>query len=72
MFNKIKSPETLFSKTIPNDNMLLIINKNILYLTHNLDKCLTLLKRMEIDDKLQTQVDEFHEDAAQEEDKEPD
>ncbi len=65
MFNKIKSPETLFSKTIPNDNMLLIINKNILYLTHNLDKCLALLRKLQIDNDLQTQVDDFHETSPQ-------
>ena len=65
MFNKIKSPETLFSKTLPPDNMLLIMNKNILYLTHTIDKCLVLLKRMQIDTDLQTQVDQFHETSPQ-------
>ncbi len=72
MFNKYKSPETFISKTLNNDSMLLIMNKNILYLTHTVDKCLTILRKMQIDTDLQTQVDDFHEDSAHEEDKEPD
>ncbi len=65
MFNKIKSPETLFSKTIPTDNMLLIMNKNILYLTHTLDKCMVVLKKLEADSGLQKQVDEYFDDESQ-------
>ncbi len=65
MFNKYKSPETSISKTLNNDSMLLIMNKNILYLTHTVDKCLVLLKRMQIDTDLQTQVDNFHETSPQ-------
>ncbi len=75
MFNKIKSPETLFNSTIPTDAMLVIMNKNILYLTHTVDKCLSLLKKIENDDKLQTQVNQYFEDDQKdipEEDKEPD
>ncbi len=77
MFNKIKSPETLFNKTISDENMLLIVNKNILYLTHTVDKCLSLLKKMQIDDDLQKQVDDYMEtspqtDSTTKEDAEPD
>ncbi len=58
MFNKSKSNESdlLF---IPHEPFLDIMNKNILYLTHTIDKCLVLLKRMQIDDDLQKQVSDF-------------
>ncbi len=58
MFNKSKSsdPDLQF---IPHEPFLDIMNKNILYLTHTIDKCLVLLKRMEIDDALQTQVSDY-------------
>ncbi len=39
-----------------------IINKNILYLTHEVDKCVAMLRRMEVDSKLQKQVDEYFPD----------
>ncbi len=43
-------------------NKLDIINKNILYLTHEVDKCVAMLRRMEVDSKLQKQVTEYFED----------
>jgi len=43
-------------------NKLEIINKNILYLTHEVDKCVAMLRRMEIDSKLQKQVTEYFDD----------
>ncbi len=43
-------------------NHLDIINKNILYLTHEVDKCVSMLRRMELDNKLQHQVTEYFED----------
>ncbi len=64
MFDKIKSPETLFNKTMPSQEYL-IMNKNILYITHTVDKCLSLLKKMQIDSDLQSQVDDFHETSPQ-------
>ncbi len=42
-----------------------IINKNLLYLTHEVDKCVTMLRRMEVDNKLQTQVTEFYDDELE-------
>ncbi len=39
-----------------------IINKNLLYLTHEVDKCVSMLRRMEVDNKLQTQVTEYFDD----------
>ncbi len=36
-----------------------ILNQNILYLTHQLDKCLYILKEMQTDKGLQKQVDEY-------------
>ncbi len=65
MFNKPKSPETLVSKTLPPEITLWTLNQNILYLTHTIDKCLTILRRMQIDTDLQTQVDDFHETSPQ-------
>ncbi len=57
MFNKIKSPETLFNKTLT----LTILNGNILYLTHTVDKCLAILNEMQSDKGLQKQVNEYFE-----------
>lgn len=70
MFNKNKSPETFFSKTLPNDNMLLIVNKNILYLTHQVDKCLKLLQELKVNEDLQMQVDDFFTKTSPQTDKE--
>ncbi len=44
------------------NNKLDIINKNILYLTHEVDKCVSMLRRMEVDAKLQHQVTEYFDD----------
>ncbi len=43
-------------------NKLDIINKNILYLTHEVDKCVAMLRRMEVNANLQKQVDEYFEE----------
>ncbi len=43
-----------------------IINKNILYLTHEVDKCVSMLRRMEINSKLQKQVDEYFDEDIEE------
>ncbi len=42
-----------------------IINKNILYLTHEVDKCVAMLRRMEVNTKLQKQVDDYFEEGAE-------
>ncbi len=42
------------------ESKLEIMNKNLLYQTHQSDKCLSILRRMELDNKLQTQVDDFN------------
>ncbi len=60
MFNKLKSSEPDFSSLV-HDPYLDIINKNILYLTHTMDKCLAVLKRLETDAKLQKKVNEYFE-----------
>ncbi len=39
-----------------------IINKNILYLTHEVDKCVAMLRRMEVNNNLQKQVTEYFDD----------
>ncbi len=56
MFHKLKSQRTLISSTLNLD----ILNKNILYLTHEVDKCVSMLRRMELDSHLQKQVDDFY------------
>lgn len=57
MFHKLKSHETLVDSTFN----LTLINKNILYLTHEVDKCVSMLRRMELDKHLQKNVDDFYE-----------
>ncbi len=61
MFNKLKSRETLVNSTIT----LTILNQNILYLTHTMDKCLAVLKEMKSDRDLQKQVDEYFDEDKQ-------
>ncbi len=46
-------------------NKLDIINKNLLYLTHEVDKCVSMLRRMEVNANLQTQVTEYFDDAQE-------
>ncbi len=41
-----------------------IINKNLLYLTHTMDKCLVVLKEMEHDKNLQHTVDKYFEETS--------
>ncbi len=42
-----------------------LINKNVLYITHMEDKILKLLKTITTDKELQTQVDNYFEDDAE-------
>ncbi len=53
-FNRI-SPDTDFYSKLD------ILNKNVLYTTHQCDKILKLLARINTDDYLQTQVDKYFE-----------
>ncbi len=57
-------------------NKLDLINKNILYLTHEVDKCVILLKEIKTNSELQKQVDDYFEEDDKEihpnGDKEPD
>ncbi len=48
------------------------LQKNMLYATHQLDKCLVILRSQENSSNLQKQVDQYFEDTPQDEDKEPD
>ncbi len=65
MFSHSKSPETFNDS---NNNISLIrldtINQNILYLTHEVDKCVSLLETLNKDNHLQKQVDEYFEEAS--------
>ncbi len=40
-----------------------ILNKNILYITHQTDKILKILNKMETDKGLQEQVDKYFDDS---------
>ncbi len=42
-----------------------IVNKNVLYITYMQDKILKILNKTEVDKDLQTQVDEYFEDDAE-------
>ena len=66
MFNKSKSPETFISETLN----LTTLNKNILYISHTMDKCLRVLKEMQSDKNLQKQVDEYFEETSPQTDSE--
>ncbi len=76
MFYNLKSRETLDSKPLQTDVSMEIVNKNILYLTHTMDKCLVVLKEIQHDNHLQKQVDDYFEEDDKEHipevDKEPD
>ncbi len=54
------SPKTDFSSKI--QLQLDIINKNILYITHEVDKCYKILKVQQIDTRLQNTVDKYFEE----------
>ncbi len=55
MFHNFKSRGTFNSSTLN----LTVLNQNILYLTHKVDKCVSMLRRLELDHKLQNQVDSY-------------
>ncbi len=61
------SPHEDFNSKFQSD--LLLINKNILYITHEVDQIKRIVQSLENATKLQTQVDDFYnsEDSAQEE-----
>jgi len=66
-----KSPETDFQKLIQLKYE--ILNKNILYISHRVDKIHDLLQTLQVDKRLQKQVDEYMEDSGYPaEDQEPD
>ncbi len=54
-----KSTEADFKKMF---SILETNQKNILYLTYRLDKCLDILRKMEVDNGTQKQVTDFYED----------
>ncbi len=63
MFHNLKSQRTLDNSTSNlTFNKLEIINKNLLYMTHEMDKCVAMLQKLTIDKKLQAQVDEYFEE----------
>ncbi len=62
IFNHL-SPTTDFSSKI--QSQLTIINRNVLYLTHEMDKLKKLLLEMSHDKILQKQVDQYFEDSSQ-------
>ncbi len=58
MFHSLKSPGTLDNSTLTL-NKLDIMAKNILYLTHEIDKLNREIKRLGVDKDLQHQVDKY-------------
>ncbi len=50
------------------------LQKNVLYITYRLDKCLSILETLKVDTGVQKQVTDFYEDTEHipEDDKEPD
>ncbi len=58
MFHSLKSPGTLDNSTITL-NKLDIMAKNILYLTHEIDKLNREIKHLGVDKDLQHQVDKY-------------
>ncbi len=58
-FNRISPIADFCSKIILLDRKLEILNKNVLYITHECDKILKLLKAADNSKNLQTQVDEY-------------
>ncbi len=71
-FDFSKSSEPDFRNKFQSD--LNILMKNMLYCTHQIDKCLLVLRKLETDAGTQKQVDDYFndKDSEQEEDKEPD
>jgi len=59
------SPKTDFSSKLQLLAIRLdVINKNILYVTHQTDKILKIMNRMIIDKNLQNTVDEYFEETS--------
>ncbi len=71
-FDFSKSSEPDFRNKFQSD--LNILMKNMLYCTHQIDKCLLVLRRLDADTGVQKQVNDYYDskDSTQEEDKEPD
>lgn len=64
-FDFSKSREDLQNKS--QFDKLDIMSGNILYITHEIDKVLKIVRKLEHDVNLQKQVDEFFEDSPQQE-----
>ncbi len=57
-FNRISPDTDFYSK-------LHILNKNMLYATHQLDKILKILNKTEVDKDLQEQVDKYFDEDGE-------
>ncbi len=70
-----KSQKDFDLQKIVSINKLDILMKNVLYVTHECDKILKIVKSLETSQNLQRQVDEYFEETSPQtdnEDKEPD
>ncbi len=65
-FKNISPSADFYSKLDKLEIKLNILSKNVLYITYMEDKILKILNKIEIDKGLQTQVDEYFEDDAEE------
>ncbi len=57
MFKNYKSPETFNLKTL--EDKLQVMNSNILYITHEIDQVKKIVIELELNKRLQRQVDEY-------------
>ncbi len=70
-----KSSQDSDLQKIVSINKLDILMKNVLYITHECDKILKIVKQLETSQNLQKQVDEYFDETSHQtdiEDKEPD
>ncbi len=63
-FNRISPNADFYSKLTLLEMKLEIMNKNVLYITHECDKILKLLKAADTSANLQKQVDEYFDDET--------
>ncbi len=57
-----KSTDADFKKMF---SILATLQKNVLYITYHMDKCLVILRKQEVDAGTQKQVDDFYETSPQ-------
>ncbi len=65
-FKNISPDADFCSKKLDKINsQLIIVNKNILYITHMQDKILKIVNKLNVDDELQEQVDKYFDERGE-------